>query len=369
MLSEKIENIAVQKETLTVILWRSVRTIIVTVCVIYIVSIFLLGNFKVTGPSMEGTMLEGDRVLVSKLHYGARIPRVLQLPWIDHRNPLLEYLNLRLYLNPILSYLRTVGFSSLKRGDIAVFNLPMQGDVYEINEVINKRIVALPGDNISLRDGIFYCNGVPEDRAHISLRFDLRTRKKLDAALAKQWGIFDFENQVRLIENPFVKDYYQYDIYCTEAMAQKIEKDENVLQVVRRTSDNFADFNSYPHWLPLRWNKDYVESIIIPKKGMTVRMNADNIVRYFTVIKNLEGNDYAEVRDGILFVNQKPISSYQFKKDYFFALGDNHDKSMDSRHWGFIPEDHIIGKVVLIYFSKDIYRNEIRWNRIFRSPE
>lgn len=369
MLLEKTEDIAAPQEALSTILWRSVRTIIITICVIYIVSIFLLGNFKVTGPSMEGTMLEGDRVLVSKLHYGARIPRILQLPWIDHRNPLLEYLNLRLYSDPILPYLRTAGFSTLKRGDIAVFNLPVQGDAYEINEVINKRIVALPGDSISLRDGIFYCNGVQEDRARISFLYHLRTSKKLDATLAKQWGIYDFKNQVRPIENPFIKDYYLYDIYSTSTIARKIEKDENVIEIVRRSSDKFADFNSYPHWLPLQWNKDYIESITVPKKGMTVKMDADNIVRYFAVIKNLEGNDHAEVRDGILFVNQKSISSYQFKKDYFFALGDNHDKSMDSRHWGFIPEDHIIGKVILIYFSNDIYRNEIRWSRIFQSPE
>lgn len=369
MLLEKIEDIAVPKETVTTLVWRSIRTIFFTICAIYIVSIFLLGNFKVTGPSMEGTLLEGDRVLVSKLHYGARIPRILQLPWIDHRDPLLEYLDLKLYSNPILPYLRTGGFSSLKRGDIAVFNLPMQGNAYEINEVINKRIVALPGDNIALRDGIFYCNGNQEDLARISFRYDLRTRKKMDATLAKQWGIYDFKNQVRQLENPFIKDYYQYDIYSTEAIAHQIEKDENVLQIERRNSDNFSDFNSYPHWLPLQWNKDYVENITVPKKGMTVRMDAANIVRYFQVIKNLEDNNQAEVRNGILFVDNKPVTNYQFRKDYFFALGDNHDKSLDSRHWGFIPEDHIIGKVVLIYFSKDIYRNEIRWNRIFQAPE
>lgn len=369
MLLEKIEDIAAPKETVSALVWRSVRTILFTICTIYIVSIFLLGNFKVTGPSMEGTLLEGDRVLVSKLHYGARIPRILQLPWIDHHDPLLEYLDLRLYSNPILPYLRTGGFSSLKRGDIAVFNLPSQGDTYEINEVINKRIVALPGDNISLTDGIFYCNGKQEDHTCISFRYELRTGKKLDATLAKQWGIYDFKNQVRQIESPFIKDYYQYDIYSTEAIAQQIGKDESVLQIARRNSDNFADFNSYPHWLPLHWNKDYIGNITVPKKGMTVTMNADNIIRYFQVIKNLEDNDHAEVRDGTLFVNQRPVTNYQFKKDYFFALGDNHDKSMDSRHWGFIPEDHIIGKVLLIYFSKDIYRNEIRWNRIFQSPE
>jgi signal peptidase I len=98
-------------------------------------------------------------------------------------------------------------------------------------------------------------------------------------------------------------------------------------------------------------------------------MDADNIARYFPLIKNLEGNDRAEIRQGSLYIDDKPIAEYQFRKDYYFALGDNRDKSMDSRHWGFVPEDHIIGKVVLIYFSKDIYQNEIRWKRIFQSPQ
>ncbi|SKC64200.1 signal peptidase I [Ohtaekwangia koreensis] len=369
MLLEKVEDIAAPKETLRTLLWRSVRTILYTALAIYIVSIFLIGNFKVTGPSMEGTLLEGDRVLVSKLHYGARIPRILQLPWIDHRNPLLEYLNLRLYSNPIIPYLRTGALSSLTRGDIVVFNLPMQEDTYEINEVINKRIVALPGDIISLEDGILYCNDQREVTDAVSFRHDLRTRKKLDAAGAKQWDIFDYRNQVRLIENPFTKEYFQYDIYTTGLGAQKIEKDTNVLKITRRESDNFSDFNAYPHWLPLHWNKDHFGKIMIPRKGLKLKMDADNIARYFPLIKNLEDNDRAEIRQGSLYIDDKPIAEYQFRKDYYFALGDNRDKSMDSRHWGFIPEDHIIGKVVLIYFSKDIYRNEIRWKRIFQSPQ
>jgi signal peptidase I len=250
-----------------------------------------------------------------------------------------------------------------------VFNLPMQEGTYEINEVINKRIVALPGDIISLEDGIFYCNDQHEVTDAVSFRYDLRIRKKLDAAGAKQWDIFDYRNQVRLIENPFIKEYFQYDIYTTALGAQKIEKDANVLKITKRESDNFSDFNVYPHWLPLHWNKDHFGKIMIPRKGLKLKMDADNIARYFPLIKKLEGNDRAEIRQGSLYIDDKPVAEYQFRKDYYFALGDNRDKSMDSRHWGFIPEDHIIGKVVLIYFSKDIHRNEIRWKRIFQSPQ
>ena len=392
-----------------------------------LVHTYVMQPYTIPTSSLEKTLLVGDYLFVSKFHYGARVPTTtIATPMLHDSIPtaIISEKNTKSYLNkPLLPYLRIPGFQKIKRNDIVVFNWPVDTlvhwmdpskgtDFKPLDKKTNyvKRCVGIAGDTLEVRDGYVYINGkqnILPDRAKLQFYNRVYSEKGLSTQKLLRYTDKEFErkfiinftsqnqfekvmryatnNPKKIKDNQFIIttsnegipqwiiNGYRLDIKeistkirkanITDEIAAKLRKDSEVDSVVKVINPKGnKGINMFPQVTNLSWNTDNYGPIYIPKKGTTVPLNMNSIPFYERIIDDYENNQLEVIGEHI-FVNGKKSTSYTFKQDYYWMMGDNRQNSLDARSWGYVPFDHVVGKPVLIWFS--INEGKIRWERLF----
>ncbi|MEZ5026515.1 MAG: signal peptidase I [Chitinophagales bacterium] len=367
-----------------------------------IIRTFVIEAYKIPTTSMEGSLLAGDYLFVSKLNYGARTPVTpIAFPFAHHTMP---FGLGKAYSKIIqLPYYRLPGFENVKRGDVVVFNYP--GDALpsperqidfsdrplDKRENYVKRCVAIAGDTILVKDRQLYVNSQAQPRyknMQLSYLVFTKPNEHLSAEVLDNIGVNWYNDLAdRSYSNNIGQPIADHDaiyadylsaisnnvvpLFLTYSQADALSKLPNVLKVqpselpVIQGDLLYDRVAEYYQWTP-----DNYGSLIIPKKGWTVDLtNKDNFIRYAKVIELYEHAN-AQVNGNALIIDGQAVTSYTFKQDYYWMMGDNRHNSEDSRFWGFVPEDHVVGKPLFVWLSKDSFNSfweSIHWNRMFRS--
>lgn len=323
----------------------------------------LLEPFTIPTASMEKSLLVGDFLFVSKMHYGTRIPKTpLQVP-LTHQK--IWGTEIPSYSDAIqLPYYRLPGFTHVKRNDVVVFNYPVEFQYpNDLKTNYIKRAVGIPGDVIEIKDGDLFVNGEPALKPEeMQYSYDVMSNRMLNADFFDDYGI----NPASYMAFP---DGSGYMVQATDLVIDRLKESPVISEVRKRIMGPRGESGIFPDGLKMGWNRDQFGPLTIPGKGWTIEMTEDNVLRYGTTVQHYEGHDQVEIRDGQLFINGQKVDSYTFKQDYYFMMGDNRHDSLDSRYWGFVPEDHIVGKAWFLWLSLDEYEsffNKIRWSRIFK---
>lgn len=330
--------------------------------------------FTIPTPSMENSLLVGDFLFVSKLHYGTRTPKTpLQVP-LTHQT--IWGTNIPSYTDAVqLPQYRLPGFSEVKRGDVVVFNYPpeLQHPV-DLKTNYIKRCMGLPGDKLEVRDLQVYANGTAvENPVRMENEYFVATTTAVnESKVFKENGISEYNAYTETFNDTIPgNDQMGYLVYTTVEIAGKLKTYDFVKNITLvKSSKDISEPMLYPNSRLFKWNRDNYGPITVPKEGMTVQLTPENVALYGPVIKNYEGNEDVVLDDNSVKVAGAAITSYTFKQDYFFMMGDNRHNSADSRYWGFVPMDHIVGKAVFVWMSIDpnpsSLFNKIRWSRLFR---
>ena len=365
------------------------------------IRMYFFEAYVIPTSSMERSMLTGDYLFVSKVAYGPRIPQTpLSLPLVHNTLPVF---NTKSYVEGIKwDYRRMAGFRSVKRDDIVVFSWP-HGDTvltkapmedYHYHVRLNgreytertlgpiivrpvdkkdnyvKRCVAVAGDSLEIKNGQVYVNGAPQKALEgMQMTYKVIT----NGTPINQLTLVDKMN-ISPADIQFIATLPGYsDLPLTIKSLEQIKELTNVISVEQNNSVYPPDFPDSPitvfPFTPYnQWTRDNFGPLWIPKKGATVSLTADNLPLYRRIIAVYEGNELT-VKEGQCYINGQPSNSYTFKMDYYFMMGDNRHNSLDSRYWGFVPEDHVVGKPAVVWFSTDKYKSfpkNIRWGRIFK---
>lgn len=326
----------------------------------------ILEPFTIPTASMEKSLLVGDFLFVSKMHYGTRVPITpLQVP-LTHQK--VWGTNISSYSDAIqLPYYRLPGFSDIERNDVVVFNYPVEFE-YPTDLKTNyiKRAVGVSGDEIEIKQADLYVNGeLAMQPAEMQFSYDLITNRPLNSEFFKEHGI----NQESYLT---FTDGSGYMVFVTDEVAQRLKASPVVTSLTKRIQKSGGEANIFPDGMMLGWNRDNFGPIKIPAKGWSIEMNNENFVKYSFTIEKYEGLDNVELKEGKLYIDGKAVESYTFKQNYYFMMGDNRHDSLDSRYWGFVPEDHVVGKAWFLWLSLDKFEplfNKIRWNRFFKGIE
>ena len=406
---------------------KSIGSFVFAIVIATIVHNYFLQPFVIPTGSLEKTLRVGDFLIVSKFHYGARIPStVLSFPMVHDTIPIFKT---RSYLKkPQLPYLRIPGFQEIKNNDIVVFNWPAdtvrkffvkeKGVIKPRDKKSNyvKRAIGIPGDSLEIKNGIVYLNGIENnlpDRAKplftyliksdqgvsssklINLQIDGFIRKFIIGNLSTD-TYEEISKFILNIANSSENEYLIYtgnsgipidlvrklglnireiidkekELSLTYNEAIKI-KNANQFDTIYRLVQETATLNSnfFPNNKRFSWNSDQLGPIYIPKSGDLINLNANTLPLYKKIITDYENNEL-KVIEGDILINGKKENTYTFKQDYYWMMGDNRYNSEDSRVWGFVPFDHVLGKPVFIWMSIDGLFNGIenwkfRWDRIF----
>ncbi len=322
-----------------------------------------LDVYTIPSASMEKTLLTGDFIVVSKISYGFRLPITpLSFPFAHQRLPFTE--STKSYLDWInIPYTRLFGPPGIDRNDIVVFNFPIE-DEFPVDQktFYIKRCVAVAGDTIEVKEGQVYINGKYNDLPD-KLEFTYKVVSDtiyLNSDSLTKYGLVNGGNMRKDGEFWFTLNLDDLE---------KIKKVPRVISVEpfleKKGHYNDYMFPANEHFL---WNVDFYGPLYVPKKGDFVKLSVDSLPLYERIIKVYEKNELRVSNDSI-FINNKYSTHYTFKMNYFFMMGDNRHNSADSRFWGFVPEDHIVGKTVgvLMSIDKADEGNHIRWNRWFKS--
>jgi signal peptidase I len=355
----------------------TISSLLFAVVVATIVHTYLIQPFTIPTSSLEKSLLVGDFLFVSKMNYGARVPMTtIALPMVHDSIPLTKNKSYLTY--PQLPYMRLPGIQNIDRTDIVVFNWPVD-TVFKFFDTSKrraykpvdkksnyvKRCVGIPGDNLSIKDGVIYIDGkllqLPErakPQFSYKVAFDGKTAVNLEY-LFKDLDITD---------PAFFTDDTKRDTLflsaLTEAGAQRLKNTPGITAVVRQISKD-VDNGVFPHIN--KWNRDNYGPIYIPEKGNTVPLTTETLPFYKAIISDYENNDL-KINGSEIRINGQIATSYTFGQNYYWMMGDNRHNSEDSRYWGFVPENHIVGKPVFIWLSIDPNGkglNKIRWDRVF----
>jgi len=400
-----------------------VDALVFALVAVYFINLFFFQNYVIPSSSLEKSLLTGDYLFVSKMSYGPRIPETpLTMPLTQHTLPVFEC---KSYIEwPHWEYRRVKGLGQIELNDIVVFNYPAGDticsdpryqayDFYQMcyqmgyqaypqrpdpdaltpeqrmqyfetiyqagrsiieanpqeygiidtrptdrRENYVKRCVGLPGQTLQIKDHIIYINGkANKEPDNVQYSYYVKLRQRLDDDVMQELGI-TMEDLTSLNTNGYMP--------LTNYAVKQLLKRQIAERVELNTDANVLD--TYPLNGNLHWTRDNYGPVWIPKKGESIELTLENLPIYERPIRTYEGNQLA-VRDGKIFINGQETTKYTFKLDYYWMQGDNRHNSLDSRYWGFVPEDHIVGKPIFIWWSSDPDRrgiNGIRWNRLFR---
>ncbi len=380
-----------------------VEAIVFAVVAASLIHIYVFQMYRIPTSSMEKTLLVGDYLCVSKVAYGPRMPMTpISFPLVHNRMPLAP--SRKSFSEAVRRpYKRLAGNGRVERDDIVVFNFPAGDTVlverpevtyYDIlrdaqmqygeklgremlertytitsypvdkREHYVKRCVGLPGDTIAVKHSILYVNGAEhKDAPGRQFMYFVKTSSPLSRSAFQNLGVS--------------KDDLMYDqssgtyvLPLTDENADAISRMPGVESVTRYEASG-THHRIFPNDASFSWNEDNFGPLWIPYAGATVPLSTDNLPLYRRIIENYEGHDLEVTDDGTIRIDGEPADSYTFAMDYYFMMGDNRHNSADSRFWGFVPEDHVVGKPVLIGWSTDKDRGflrNIRWNRLFTIP-
>ncbi|MBP1541097.1 MAG: S26 family signal peptidase [Prevotella sp.] len=400
-----------------------VDALVFALVAVYFINLFFFQNYVIPSSSLEKSLLTGDYLFVSKVSYGPRIPETpLTMPLTQHTLPLVQC---KSYIEwPHWDYRRVKGLGKIQLNDIVVFNYPAGDticsdpryqayDFYQMcysigyqlypqrpnpdslsqtdlpryfqtiyqagrqaieqnpteyglidtrptdrRENYVKRCVGLPGQTLQIKNRIIYLDGkANKEPDNVQYTYHVKLKQRLDDETMKQLGI-TMEDLMSLNTQGYMP--------LTNYAVSELKRLDLAESITLNTES--SDLDIYPLNGNLHWTRDNYGPIWIPAKGKSIDLTLKNLPVYERCIRTYEGNKL-EVRDGKIFINDKESTSYTFKMDYYWMQGDNRHNSLDSRYWGFVPEDHIVGKPIFIWWSSDPDRHGfagIRWNRLFR---
>lgn len=403
-----------------------VDALVFALVAVYFINLFVFQNYVIPSSSLEKSLLTGDYLFVSKVSYGPRIPQTpLTMPLTQHTLPVI---NTKSYIEfPHWDYRRVKGLGNVKLNDIVVFNypagdticaeLPYQTEyysmvygfgqqIYEQNNggpidlhtlnrqqqhdyfnkvyalgrqyVANnpnefgdidsrptdrrenyvKRCVGLPGQTLQIKDRIVYLDGKPnKEPENVQYTYYVKLKQNLSDELMKEVGI-SMEDLTSLNQRGYMP--------LTKAAVATLSARKDVVESIRINTDATVG-DLYPQNAVTNWTRDNYGPVWIPAKGKSIDLDMNNIAVYERPIRVYEGNEL-EIKNNQIYINGQLAKRYTFKLDYYWMMGDNRHNSADSRYWGFVPEDHVVGKPIFIWWSSDPDRKGpggIRWNRLF----
>ncbi|MEX0275682.1 MAG: signal peptidase I [Flavobacteriaceae bacterium] len=403
-----------------------VSSIVFAIVAATLVHTYFIQPYVIPTPSLERTLRVGDLLFVSKFHYGARTPMTaIAAPMVHDTLPVL---GVKSYLNkPQIPYFRLPGFKKIKRNEIVVFSWPAdtvrqffvkeKGVKKPIDKKSNyvKRCVGVPGDSLEVRDGYVFVNGKQlqlPDRAKPMYDYTVYSQKGVSSRFLKKIGVTDFTRKYiakslnqqqydairkyligsQQLQGQFVlytkssgipieairnarlalteETGRQRTVTLTHNMVASLRSNEAIDSIVMEVEPRGkAGLNIFPQSSDYPWNYDNFGPIYIPKAGETVALNLKTLPFYKKIIRDYEKNEIS-VKGNQVSINGEVTDQYTFKMDYYWMMGDNRDHSEDSRAWGYVPENHIVGTPIFIWMSFDNFNDRIwnwrpRWDRIF----